>query len=57
MSRTVLFVEDDPTTSLVTKLLLEKAGYIVDTAKDGDEACGLLEKKQYPLVITDWEMP
>ena len=57
MSRTVLFVEDDPTTSLVTKLLLEKAGYVVDTAKDGDEACGLLEKKQYPLVITDWEMP
>ena len=57
MTNPVLFVDDDPTTTMVTKLLLEKAGYTVDTARNGAEACDFLEKKHYPLVITDWEMP
>src|SRR6185369_2947637 len=34
----------------------EKEGYIVDTASSGDEAIGLLEEKEYDLVLTDLHM-
>jgi len=57
MSKEVLFVDDDPTTTAVTRLLLEKVGYTVTTASNGLEALQKLEQKHYPLVITDWEMP
>lgn len=57
MTPFVLFVDDDPTTQELMRILLERAGYEVDIAKDGAQACSFLEKKRYPLVITDWEMP
>ncbi len=53
----VLIVEDSPTQALRLRLLLEERGYQVTVARDGKEALELLEKRSFPVVITDWVMP
>src|ERR1035437_2319313 len=56
--RRILLVDDDPTIREVTKLLLEKGGYEVVTAKDG--VTGLLAfaaNPNFAAVITDLRMP
>ncbi|MBL8071596.1 MAG: response regulator, partial [Nitrospira sp.] len=37
--------------------MLESAGYIVETATDGEEGCRKALVQQYQLIITDLEMP
>ncbi len=53
----ILVVEDDSEVrwSLVT--FLKKEGYWVSEAKDGLEACGMLRKDKYDLIISDLKMP
>ncbi len=53
----VLVVEDSAGTSLIERLLLEQAGYRVDTAGDGIEALDMLKSRHYDLVVTDIHMP
>ncbi len=53
----ILVVEDDDEVrwSLVT--FLKKEGFYVSEAKDGLEACSLLKKDKYHLIISDLKMP
>ena len=53
----VLVVEDEEALSATLKYNLEKEGYLVSLAQDGEEALMLAEEKQPDLVILDWMLP
>ena len=53
----ILLVEDDQTSSMVTRLLLEKTGHAVHTAYNGQEALRTLRDKTFDVVLMDVQMP
>lgn len=53
----VLVVDDDETTILLVRTILEEAGHEVHVATSGESAEQLLEQKRIRIVITDWMMP
>ena len=55
--RKILLVEDQMTTRLLEKSILEAAGFQVETAEDGTIALQKLEHTPFDLVITDVQMP
>lgn len=59
MSQTanILIVDDEPKMRELVKLYLEKEGYKVSEAGDGEEAMNSLRNKQFDLVILDLMMP
>lgn len=52
----VLLVDDDPTSRLTLKTVLEAGGYYVDSAASAAEAVGKLEEGEYELVLSDLQM-
>ena len=52
----LLVVDDEESLRITTAAILEKEGYVVDTASSGDEAITLLGEKDYDLVLTDLHM-
>jgi CheY-like chemotaxis protein len=52
----VLLVDDDLTSRLTLKAVLEAGGYFVDSAASAAEAVGKLEERQYELVLSDLDM-
>jgi DNA-binding response OmpR family regulator len=53
----VLVVDDEPMVREVVSRYLEREGFEVDTAVDGREAAGLLERRRPDLVILDLMIP
>ncbi|MEX1184318.1 MAG: response regulator [Gemmatimonadota bacterium] len=53
----VLVVDDDPNALDIVKTFLESKGYLVATAKDGNEALAQLEDVNPALVLLDVMMP
>ncbi|MBX7154884.1 MAG: chemotaxis protein CheB [Candidatus Kapaibacterium sp.] len=53
----VLLAEDNPSSASFLRMHLEKAGYYVITAYDGQRALEYWKKDDYDVVITDWMMP
>ena len=57
----VLVVDDEPHVRKVIRLTLEKAGYYVAEAQDGEQAMQVLNEGEHPMVldviITDIRMP
>ncbi|HIJ81780.1 MAG TPA: response regulator [Desulfuromonadales bacterium] len=53
----LLLVEDEPTNQLVLKSILEKLGYSLDVAENGEEALWQLKNSDYDLVLMDCMMP
>jgi len=57
----VLVVDDEPDVRRVVRITLEKAGYHVLEAEDGEEAIKVLSSGEHPLlvdtIITDIRMP
>ncbi len=54
----ILLVDDDPALFNVTKILLERDGGIkVELCSSVSEAMGLLGKKKYDVIISDYDMP
>jgi diguanylate cyclase (GGDEF)-like protein len=53
----ILVVEDDPDFRNLIKKHLEKFGYSVDIAEDGEKALKLLEKEDFRILLTDMAMP
>jgi DNA-binding response OmpR family regulator len=53
----LLLVEDDVMLGAAMKRGLEKAGYVVDWAKDGDEALAALSAQAYATVLLDMSLP
>jgi len=54
---TILLVEDEPTTRLMTSRQLTRAGYEVEAVSNGAEALAMLKTRFIPLLLTDWDMP
>ncbi|HEX4810116.1 MAG TPA: response regulator [Bryobacteraceae bacterium] len=52
----VLLVDDDLTSRLTLKTVLEAGGYAVDAAASAAEAVGKLDERQYELVVSDLQM-
>ena len=53
----LLLVEDEPTQLLLMQRLLQRGGYVVDTAGNGEEALAKLSTGKYQMLVTDWDMP
>jgi CheY-like chemotaxis protein len=53
----VLLVEDDEALRETVESILDEAGYVVFTARDGGEALETLRKVRPALIITDLTMP
>lgn len=53
----ILIAEDDPTSLLALRRVLEKSGYVVTSATDGAAALSTWQGGTFPVVITDWMMP
>lgn len=52
----VLLADDNPTSRLTLQTVLEAGGYRVDSAASAAEAVGLLDQKEYELVLSDLAM-
>lgn len=57
LSESLLIVEDNAVNRRVAQILLQKLGYSSDVARDGQEAVEMCEKKYYPIVLMDIQMP
>ena len=53
----ILFAEDDETSLMSGKRMLEKSGYSVITAGDGQETLKLLNEHDFDLILMDIQMP
>ncbi|WP_251547699.1 response regulator transcription factor [Limosilactobacillus caecicola] len=53
----ILLAEDEAQLSRVLKLAMEKSGYTVDAAADGQQAVDLAKKNAYDVMIFDIMMP
>jgi two-component system NtrC family response regulator len=56
-NRGILFIEDDASGREMGVFNLEKAGFQVDSAADGDSGLNLFSPQKHALVITDLKMP
>ena len=52
-----LVVEDDYVNSYAIRIMLEKAGFIAETASTGREALSALKKNKFDVVLMDIQMP
>ena len=55
--KSVLLVEDEPTSQMVAEELLAAVGFLVDTADNGSQAVEMAERKAYDLILMDMQMP
>lgn len=53
----ILVVDDDDIALAVARKVLQKDGYTVLTAEDGESALALLSTNEVRMVISDWNMP
>lgn len=57
MTRRVLLVDDEPHVSRVIKLTLDRKGYEVEMARNGEEALARQRTRPFDVIITDFQMP
>ena len=57
VKKAVLVVEDDPGSLLLTRTVLEEAGYNVITASTADDALAQLDQKLPALILMDVDLP
>lgn len=53
----VLVVEDNLVNQKLAQMMLEKLGYCIDIANNGQEALDAVKEKQYSLIFMDMHMP
>lgn len=53
----ILIVDDEPSMRDLLSILLNRAGYLVTTVEDGEDAIVQIGKEIFDLVITDLKMP
>lgn len=53
----VLVVDDDPAITRLCSLVLERAGFRVETASDGRKALDSIESNDYAAILLDLQMP
>ena len=55
--RRILLAEDEPSTQIVARELLEIVGLVVDLAANGQQALELACQNSYALILMDMQMP
>jgi len=55
--RRVLYAEDQITSRVVTKAILERMGFVVDAVEDGELALQRARNDNYDVILLDIEMP
>lgn len=53
----VLVVDDEPAIRALVAKIVERAGHLVDTARDGAEAIEKLDQTEYAVIVLDLMMP
>lgn len=53
----VLVVDDEPAIRALVAKIVDRAGYPVDTARDGSEAIEMLASQRYAVAVLDLMMP
>jgi two-component system chemotaxis sensor kinase CheA len=53
----ILVVEDSVTSRALLQTILERVGYLVQTAIDGMEALAMLKEHEFDMVVSDVDMP
>ncbi len=53
----ILVADDEPVILQTLNDVLSSLGCIVETAKDGEEACSMVSQREYDLIICDVKMP
>jgi DNA-binding response OmpR family regulator len=53
----LLLAEDDPVSRAVLAQAARKAGWEVTAVANGEEAWQELQREDYPVVLSDWNMP
>jgi DNA-binding response OmpR family regulator len=53
----ILYMEDDPGLSRLLQKSLQRRGYHIDTAADGEEGLRMLGASTYDLLLLDYNMP
>jgi CheY-like chemotaxis protein len=56
-NNTILVVDDDPSIQEIIKIVLQREGYDVHLAEDGEEAVNRFNEVKPDLVISDISMP
>ena len=56
-NKTILIVDDEPHIVHILRYKLERAGYRVETAEDGEEGYDLAQELEPDLIVTDFQMP
>lgn len=56
MSQRILYIEDERAVADLFKVVMDKAGYLVDLAESGEDGLRMFEAAPYPLVVTDHEL-
>ena len=57
MNPSILIVDDEPMTRNLLRLMLERVGFDISEAGDGQEALDMVAEKQPDLLILDVMMP
>lgn len=57
MRERLLVVEDEQANREILERVLRRAGFEIVLACDGEEAKRLLQKENFAVVVTDWNMP
>ncbi len=57
IQKSILLVEDNPDNQRLARKILQKAGYVVEVAENGQLAVKAAEKFQYDLILMDIQMP
>lgn len=53
----ILLVEDNPTNQLVTRRIIEKLGYRIEVAENGQKALEKVKQSSYDIILMDCQMP
>ena len=57
MPRSVLLIDDSPAVRTLMRLALEREGYAVQEAEDGEAAVSLLDGRTVDVIVCDLNMP
>lgn len=53
----ILYMEDDPGLARLVQKKLERAGYVVDLARDGEQGLAMYAAGNYDVLAVDQAMP
>ena len=53
----ILYIEDDPGLARLLQKILQRRGFVIDTAANGEEGIAMLAASPYELLLLDYNMP